>query len=242
MNCHEAGRFLDPYVDDELDAAQSALVAEHVAHCAACAERLARLESLGRLVRSMPSYTAPDRLRLKVAATPSRMRISPALLAWAAAILVAVSLGGATAVRSWQAARTTSALAESVVDGHVRALSGDHLVQVRSSNQHTVKPWFQGKLDFSPPVTDLATSGFPLVGGRVDTIAGQTVAALVYQRREHVIDVFVWPAGDRARLVDGRTIRGFQEHHWSSGGMSLWAVSDLNDAELTDFVRLLQAH
>lgn len=242
MNCHEAGRLLDPYVDDELDAAQSALLAEHVTHCATCAERLARLESLGRLVRSLPTYTAPDRLRTKVAATPSRMRISPVLLAWAAAALVAISLGSATAVRSWQSTRTTSALAEQVVGGHVQAMMADRLVQVRSSNQHTVKPWFQGKLDFSPPVTDLSAFGFPLVGGRIDVIAGQTVAALVYQRREHVIDVFVWPAGDRGRAADGRTIRGFQEHHWTSGGMSLWAVSDLNDAELTEFVRLLQAH
>jgi anti-sigma factor RsiW len=240
MNCHEAGRLLDPYVDDELDAVQSTLIAEHVAHCAACGERLARLESLGRLVRSMPTYTAPDRLRSKVA-TRSWMRISPGLLAWAAGILIAVSLGGATAVRSWQSVRATSALAESVVDGHVRALMADRLVQVRSSNQHTVKPWFQGKLDFSPPVTDLSPSGFPLVGGRIDAIAGQTVAALVYQRREHVIDLFVWPAADGARIADGRSIRGFQEHHWTSGGMSLWAVSDLNDGELTDFVRLLQA-
>jgi anti-sigma factor RsiW len=241
MNCHEAAHLLDAYVDHELDASQSAVVGEHIAQCAACGERLARLESLGRLVRSLPNYPAPSRLRATVAAPRHRVRVSATLLAWAAAIIVAVSLGGRAGVRSWQEARATSLTAEDVVNSHVQALRSDPMVHVRSSNQHTVKPWFQGKLDFSPPVTDLSSSGFALVGGRVDVIAGRTVASLVYQRREHIIDVFVWPAGDRAAAADARTIRGFQERHWLSGGMSLWAVSDLNDAEMNEFVRLQQA-
>ncbi len=112
---------------------------------------------------------------------------------------------------------------------------------MRSSNQHTVKPWFQGKLDFSPPVVDLAPAGFPLIGGRVDSIAGRSVAALVYQRRDHIINVFVLPASDRTATGDARSIRGFQERHWVQADLSLWAVSDLNDRELSEFARAFES-
>jgi anti-sigma factor RsiW len=241
MNCHEAGRLLDAYIDEELGPAESASIGEHIEGCVACRQRLARLESLGRLVRSMPYYPAPDRLRMTVATAPRRVWVTPTVLAWAAAAIVAVSLGGAVAMRAWQTARATSVMAENVVGGHVRALMAGRLMDVRSSNQHTVKPWFQGKLDFSPPVADLSSAGFPLVGGRVDSIAGRPVASLVYQRREHVIDVFVWPASERTAVGDARSIRGFQERHWIHGGMSLWAVSDLNDAEMNEFARILRS-
>jgi anti-sigma factor RsiW len=103
-----------------------------------------------------------------------------------------------------------------------------------------VKPWFLGKLDFSPPVEDLSSIGFPLAGGRLDHVAGQPVAALVYQRRLHPITVFIWPAPDRTAVSDARSIRGFQVRHWIRNRMSFWAVSDLNDAELGEFVRGLQ--
>jgi anti-sigma factor RsiW len=111
---------------------------------------------------------------------------------------------------------------------------------VRSSDQHTVKPWFLGKLDFSPPVADLSSIGFPLIGARIDHVAGQPVAALVYQRRLHPINVFIRPAPDQTAVRDARTIRGFQVRHWMRNGMSFWAVSDLNEAELDEFVRALQ--
>jgi anti-sigma factor RsiW len=110
------------------------------------------------------------------------------------------------------------------------------LIQVASSDQHTVKPWFQGRLEFSPPVPDLASAGFELVGGRVDRIGDRTAAALVYRRRLHVIHVFVWPANGGARKSDARTVRGFHERHWTSGDLSMWAVSDVSDDDLTAFV------
>jgi anti-sigma factor RsiW len=156
------------------------------------------------------------------------------------------SLGGsALFVRSSaRAARTpdpVDAVAQEVVSSHVRASMGEHLFDVRSTDQHTVKPWFLGKLDFSPPVNDLAQAGFPLTGGRLDYVAGRTVAALVYMRGQHTINVFVWPdASDVTRSSAARTIRGFHVRHWTLGGMSYWAVSDVNDADLDQFVHALQ--
>jgi anti-sigma factor RsiW len=241
MTCQDVDRRLDAYVDDELDPIERASVGDHIEGCPACRQRVARVESLGRLVRGMPYYPAPDRLRTVVTSMPRRGRFSPRILVWAAAVTLVASLGGAAAVRSWQTARATSLLAEDVVNQHVRALAADHLVDVRSSNQHTVKPWFQGKLDFSPPVIDLAPAGFALIGGRVDTIAGRPVAALVYQRREHLIHVFIRPVSDRTAANDTRTIRGFQERHWVHDGMSVWAASDLNGREMDELARLLQS-
>jgi anti-sigma factor RsiW len=236
MNCHDAGRMLDAYIDGELAPADAASMAGHLEGCAACRERLATLESLGRLVRSVPYHPAPGRLRTTVIGTPRRARRATSTLAWAAGLMLAVALGAA-GFRGRQTARATSVVAEDVVNRHVSALMSDRLFDVRSSSQHTVKPWFQGKLEFSPPVPDLASAGFPLIGGRVDVVGGRPVAALVYQRRDHMINVFIWPALDRTAAGDGRTIRGFQERHWTQAEMSLWAVSDLNDRELQEFAQ-----
>jgi anti-sigma factor RsiW len=241
MNCHEAGRLLDPYLDDELGPAEAASVADHFEGCAMCRQRLADLEALGRLVRGVPYHAAPDRLWTTIARTPRRRRIRPTTLAWAAAMTVAVLLGGAAAFRARQTAHATSLLAEAVVNHHVGALMSERLYDVRSSNQHTVKPWFQGKVDFSPPVADLSGNGFPLLGGRVDSIGGRSVAALVYQRREHIIDVFVWPAADASRTADVRSIRGYQERRWLHADLSLWAVSDLNARELNEFAQAFES-
>jgi anti-sigma factor RsiW len=115
-----------------------------------------------------------------------------------------------------------------------------HLFDVRSTDQHTVKPWFLGQLDFSPPVVDLAAAGFPLAGGRLEYIAGRPAAALVYQRQKHTINVFVWPESGGSSGVTERAIRGFHVRHWVRDGLSFWAVSDLNDAELTEFARALR--
>ena len=243
MNCHEVGRLLDAYVDNELNLPESAEIGEHVEGCPTCHLRLAELESLGRLVRSLPYYTAPTRLRAAVAAMPTQRRLAPRTLALAAAAVVAVSLGAALAiqaVRSQRIVGATALVAESVVNNHVRALMGDHLLDVPSSDQHTVKPWFLGKLDFSPPVTDLGAVGFPLVGGRLEYVEGRPVAAVIYKRRQHTIDLFVWPASDTGATIDARSIRGFHVRHWIRHGMSFWAVTDLNDQELDEFVRALK--
>ena len=241
MNCHEAGRMLDAYIDNELAPVEAASIADHIYACAACRERLAALSSLGCLIRSVPYHAAPDRLRARIARIPRRARFTTTRLAWAAVVTLAVALGGGVGFRANQMARATSLLSENAVNRHVSALMSNHLFDVRSSNQHTVKPWFQGKLDFSPPVVDLAPAGFPLIGGRVDSIAGRSVAALVYQRRDHIINVFVLPASDRTATGDARSIRGFQERHWVQADLSLWAVSDLNDRELSEFARAFES-
>ena len=128
-----------------------------------------------------------------------------------------------------------------IVDSHVRSLMGEHLYDVRSTDQHTVKPWFLGKIDFSPPVVDLAASGYPLVGGRLDYLTGRTAAALVYMRAQHTINVFIWPDSSTSGAVESRSIRGFHVRHWTQAGMSFWVVSDLNDTELDAFVKGLRS-
>ena len=132
-------------------------------------------------------------------------------------------------------------LSGEVVAGHIRALQPGHLMDVASTDQHTVKPWFDGRLDFAPPVRDFKAEGFPLVGGRLDYLAGRTVAALVYQRRQHVIDLYVWPDGRHVDLGPANGDRsGYNIMRWSRDGMAFWAVSDLNAQELAEFVRLWQ--
>jgi anti-sigma factor RsiW len=163
------------------------------------------------------------------------------LFGLAAAAMLVLAVGTTAAVTAWRSARETSTLAESVVDRHVLSLAGSSLIQVASSDQHTVKPWFQGKLNFSPSVPDLSSAGFPLEGGRIDTMSGRTVAALVYKRRLHIINVFQWPSAGHARATDARTIRGFHERHWSDGGVSLWAVSDVSAGDLDSFVQAFRS-
>jgi anti-sigma factor RsiW len=241
MTCHDAGRQLGSYIDDELGPGEAAAMADHIEGCATCRHRLAELESLGRLVRTVPYRAAPDRARMKIAGSSRRARISSRTLAWAATVILVVAVGGTASFRARQTARETSALAEDVVNHHVSALKSGHLFDVGSSSQHTVKPWFQGRLDFSPPVADLASAGFPLIGGRVDAIGGRSVAALVYQRRAHVIHVFVWPARGRTATGDVPSIRGFQQQRWMHADLSLWAVSDLDDRELHEFARAFES-
>ena len=235
MICDGLERDLDAYVDRELPADSVAAIRAHLERCTACRGRVADREIIGRLVRSVGYYDASDRLRSRVSGRLRRTIALRRFVSAAAAAIVVLSVGASLAWL-WSMTQRGNAIAEYVVDSHVRSLMAEHLFDVRSTDLHTVKPWFLGKLDFSPPVVDLAAAGFPLVGGRLDYVSGRQVAALVYRRQQHTINVFIWPASGGSPGKSDRELRGFHVRHWVRNGMSFWAVSDVNDAELSTFV------
>jgi anti-sigma factor RsiW len=239
VTCGWLDRDLDAYMDGELDAAATAAVRTHVTGCASCRARVAEREALGRMIRAVPYRTASDDLRARISARTGRsFGVSRLLTLATAATLVLAAGAGIVLFRSRTVREDT--LASAVVDAHVRSLMGDHLFDVESTDQHTVKPWFMGRLDFSPPVVDLASSGFPLVGGRLEYLDGRPVAALVYRRHAHIINVFIAPArGGVDAVTETTAIRGFHVRHWGRDAMSFWAVSDVNDADLSAFARAL---
>ena len=246
MSCREAQELIHGYVDGELDLVRNLEMERHFRECAACASAHERLRSM-RAAMSVPYFQAPPGLETRIRA---RVREASGVAQaaaprrwfqwqWAgmAATLVIVALG------TWRVASTNQhgdALAQEVLASHVRAMMASHLTDVPSSDRHTVKPWFSGKLDFSPAVGDFADRGFALVGGRLDYLDGRPVAALVYQRRKHVINLFVWPAPEQPdSRVEETERQGYHLLHWTKGHMKYWAVSDLNAAELRALVGLV---
>jgi len=240
---------LDAYVDGELAAVDARELEAHVAQCAECTRfRDGRLALRAAITARVPAFQAPDALRervrvaLKTAArarAPYRLSLRAVWRPLAlAASLAVVALG------SWNLALQRAAgetLADQVLAGHIRSLMPGHLTDVVSSDQHTVKPWFNGKLDFSPPVHDFAAQGYPLLGGRLDYVDGRAVAVLAYGRRQHLINVFLWPAtrGPRGAPTT-RDRQGYHLLHWTTTDHAYWVVSDLGPAELRDFARLVQ--
>jgi anti-sigma factor RsiW len=171
----------------------------------------------------------------------ARRRTGAAAWGWlAAAATVIVVVGGTWLFTSLQWQGGFGTIGREVVSSHIRSLMASHLTDVTSTDQHTVKPWFNGKLDFSPPVSDLSTSGYALIGGRLDYLWDRPVAALVYQHRKHLINMFAWPdEGAADSESPPRTQQGYHVIHETHGGMAYWIVSDLNSEELSAFARLL---
>ena len=242
MNCRELEGLLGAYADGELDLVRSLDVEGHMRECPACSAALERLEALHTAVSSQaPYYSASPELRRKLTARLApKQRWTGALQPWwavaAACLLVALAFWRVTPSKFRPA---SAAIEREVVAAHVRSLLADHLMDVPSSDRHTVKPWFTGKLDFAPEVADLSAQGFSLVGGRLDYIDGRTVAALVYRRRQHTINVFTWPDGadESPKCVEG--VQGFHVVQWVRHGMAWWAVSDLAEDELKQLAGLL---
>ncbi|MGA2592980.1 MAG: anti-sigma factor [Bryobacteraceae bacterium] len=241
MNCESAKPLIESYLDDELDAAQAGHVQEHLADCSSCAQTHAQyLEQWADIRAHAPYYNAPahfpDLIRGALRQADSGAAEPWRWIAIAASILLAVSL--VWNIARFQSRDSSAALtAQDVLSSHIRSLIGTHLLDVPSSDRHTVKPWFNGKLDFSPDVKDFASQGFPLIGGRIDYVDGRAVAALVYQRRQHVMNLFTWPGA--APGSGAETARnGYHTIHWNGAGMTYWAVSDLGIGELQQFASL----
>ena len=229
--------------DGELDAVQAAQQAAHRDTCPACRAAYERLARVRTALRDNELYQrAPDGLRAAIAAKVAPPQPVAGKRGRARGPVLPFGLGAALAagIALVIALNDTGDLTDRLVDDHVRALQPGHLEDVVSTDRHTVKPWFDGRIDFAPPVKDLADQQFPLKGGRLDYVDGKPVAAMVYEHGHHPINLFVWPASDMAG--SGSTSkRGYNVVHWTANGMTLWAVSDLEMAQLQDFARLWQA-
>lgn len=214
MTCRDFEELGGAWLDGELDLVRGVELEAHARECAACTARLEADEALRDAVRAQPYYRRP-------APVVHRQAMALRYAGMAAALAAAVY---------FLFFFYRPPMEHRVVEAHVRSLLANHLLDVPSSDRHTVKPWFAGKLDYSPDVK--TPPGFELLGGRLDYLVDRPVAALVYRRRLHIVNVFVWPSGDRDRSPSMRSERGFQVMHWASGGMTWWAVSDLNGEEL----------
>ena len=248
MNCDEAEILLHALIDGELDAGHAREVEAHIAGCPACAAKLAAYRQMSQAIAGLDMhYTAPLALRRRIEASlpqpqarpPSRRAVLRGF-----ALGSAVSALAATGLVAIVLRDDDQRLIESeIVSAHLRSLQAGHLTDVISTDEHTVKPWFNGRLDVSPPVIDLTAQGFTLIGGRLDDIEGETAAAIVYRRRNHVINLFVTRRlGAEHREIASETRRGFNVRYWTEAGLDFWAVSDINPAELDEFCQKLRAN
>lgn len=249
MNCHETQELIDAYGDGELEAGQSIEIKRHLRDCSVCLPLHEEQRALASSLRAV-RFEAPPALRDQVLdslrAAESRARIIPfypkpraAIWAIAAVALIGAFLAGV--FLSPRSGDEHDLLSQEIVASHVRSMMANHLADVVSTDQHTVKPWFDGKLDFSPSVVDLAPEGFPLIGGRLDYLHRQSVAALVYGHGKHIINLFVWPSAQpppNSAPGAATTHDGYHLIGWTEKGLNYWAVSDLNATELRAFADL----
>jgi anti-sigma factor RsiW len=253
MTCEESEILLHALLDSELDAGHAREVEAHVAACPRCGVQLSQLRAV-HTEMSAPQlrFSAPANLRARIEAMVPAARASATVVPYPVAsrrtLLKGFALGSALSgalaaslmiavIRSDQDQRIMG----EVVTAHLRSLQVEHLTDVQTSDQHTVKPWFNGRLDVAPPVVDLTAQGFTLLGGRLDYIGERAVAAIVYRRRNHVLNLFVAPGASSEREVKTETVQGFNVKSWSDQGLNFWVVSDINAEELQEFVDKFQA-
>jgi anti-sigma factor RsiW len=248
MACERADTLVHGYFDNELDALRAAEFESHLEKCPECVAALDALESLRSTINiAQPYEKMSPAFRKKILAdlnvkTPSVIATSRAATNWrwlAVAATFLVLIYGAWRVSSLNREDSRETLmASKIVDAHLRSLQPGHLEDVISTDQHTVKPWFDGKVDFAPPVRDFTEQGFPLQGGRLDVVDNRTVAALVYGRRKHVVNVFIWPTSEKDAAPRTGSIQGYQWIDWRKQGMEFYAVSDASAPDLDQLQRL----
>jgi anti-sigma factor RsiW len=254
QSCQDFRKLIHGYADGELGVSEAVDLERHLATCAACAQELRNIQKLRSALKS-PSlyYEMPKGLEQKIRSTIRKEQKSSQSL-WsrfltlqktaalvAAAIIAAFSFELGSNLHSNLGRFGAHGVAQEVISEHVRSLQAQHLLDVVSSDQHTVKPWFTGKLDFSPKVKDLKEQEYPLIGGRLDYLSGHTVAAIVYRRHGHVINLFTWPEQRENQSLRSESHQGFNLIQWSENGMQYWVIPDLNSAELQQFVSLYRS-
>jgi anti-sigma factor RsiW len=254
MQCESTRELMGAYLDQELYPDERRDVAAHLVMCARCT---ATADEIGRVSRQLAAIgrQRPQReLRSRVVAalvtvgtqaplrTPKLLRAQrPGLMRHAAVLTFACALTAIATAMGFSRIERGTLLEREVVSAHVSSLLQDRPFQVASSNTHTVKPWFSRRIEFSPPVNDLASDGFQLLGGRIDYFGGRRVAAVVYRRYQHVVNVFLWPSTNTGELMPRHdTLNGYNLLVWKSGGMTYWAISDINAEELQQLHALLQ--
>ena len=249
MDCPTCEAMIDAYVDGELSATESAAFEAALPGCPDCRRRLEETRAMSGFLRDLPAERAPDLLRARIerelraiasasrpAVLRSNMRQNIRALAMAASLIVAVSIG-------WVGGTFTGrpgAGDDELVSTYLRVASSDHPVDIASTDRHTVKPWFAGRIDYAPPVHDLTSDGFPLEGGRLDVVAGRKVSVLVYRHNQHRVALSLWPAaasGDTSPKVVERN--GFVMAEWRHDGFEMHAVSDLGVSEMASFAAAL---
>ncbi len=270
MNCEEATKLMDGYLDSELDPITSQKIEQHLRECPKCDQAYKIHGSLIRVIgNATPYYKAPAELREQIQSSlrdavgakdkggsgqPGQLSVPrpqgerrPVLsqVPWNWLALAAAIMSGAliTAVflPRMRPPNADQFLATQLIASHVRSLMANHLMDVPSSDQHTVKPWLDAKLDFAAPVADLSSQGFPLIGGRLDYLNNHSVAALVYQKRKHFINLFIWPTTPEDSTAQTMVEReGYHLVHWSDGDFTYWAVSDVNPSDLQNFKQLFE--
>jgi anti-sigma factor RsiW len=247
MKCTSSEHLLELYLDGEMAVRESVEMREHLDGCSVCARQYRWLEQIRSDIRAQIGHYAPPAglerrvhaaLRKAARQETQPSRLLPNWIAVAASVLLFVSIAWNVALLRWHRSER-DLLAQEVLSSHLRSLIGKHLVDILSSDQQTVKPWFNGKLDLSPDVKDFTSQGFRLVGGRVEYISDRPVAALVYQRRQHFINLFTWPSSSFSQNGYGEMKRsGYNLVSWTEDGMTCWAVSDLQASELEQFAQL----
>lgn len=253
-SCDDIRPLIHAMFDGELDAANVTRCEQHLQTCAACANELKSIKALHQTLKSTPvQFSAPDYLRhridtllnrhVRLRSTAQTSEMLHRIRSWLwPMISVALTLCLAVMLSFQHVGSSRHELImDEVVASHVRSLEENHLIDIQNSSHHVIKPWFAGRLDYSPAVVDLSAKGFDLAGARLDYVQHRKVAALVYRHGPHVINVFVWPNNETDKPPRLMTRQGYNVEYWDHGGMSYWAVSDMDATELAEFANAFNA-